>query len=197
MIENYIRENKDKRDFANNFNQIIHNQKDKYNVIFMTYTFNDMKTTYKHEDYEKVFQKIYYKYDNVISLNSSENKKAPMLFLIPEEPLAQHYHGFLFVHKERMQRFQRKTFESVYFNYNEKIKDCEIRIDFHRKFIDPNYNKKNKLDFPKTRPQLQSLYAALLCSDCDYDRCVNYCFKKYTKSTFTSDDFIIIVKEKN
>lgn len=200
LYTDFYFDNKNKKDFSYHLPTIIKNNSCDYNPFFVTFTFNDIKASYRYEDYRIFFRYMYQRFNNALALNAKAFKKAPVLILIPETDPAIHFHGFLLVHKKTSIRFMKNCVETI------GCQDGEDKISFHLpiKIRDP-YPKKMKFEklrsavldkYHRELPMLHTHRAYPMMSATDIDKSASYCGKHFAKSAFTCDDLIIEKRSK-
>lgn len=199
---------KDKKDFADNFNQMIQEHRNNYDPYFVTFTFEDIKANYAYKDYGVFFHYMFQRFDNALVLNSTKYEKSPILILIPETNPAIHFHGILLIHKNTSIRFLKKCVSNITHVQTEEKNSFYMSLGAHYQLqnkIDcpyPNKYKNNAIqdalcnEYNQKVPMLDSYRIHYLSTKNDVERCCSYSCKHFTKSKFSCNDTIIHKKLK-
>ena len=110
-----------KRTLQKNLHEIIKNNTNENDVYFVTFTFENTFTPLRQENYIEYFKFFYRKLNQFTLSSSKQYYTRSSMILIPEEShqcvkknmyAATHYHGFLLVHKNNADRFNRRCVQS-------------------------------------------------------------------------------------
>jgi len=124
-----------------------------HEIYFMTFTFTDMKQERHIDDYHEFFRNYRQRLDNVLLSNTKKFHRRPILLLYPEQYPALHFHGFLLIHKDTSEKFNRRCVQSITEEYIEKLGCFKPSLELKKKFIEP---------YSKARyQQVQALQAVL------------------------------------
>jgi hypothetical protein len=210
----------DKKLFRQSLPTIIKTHMSTHEAFFVTFTFKDMKQNRSKRTYDEFFEYQRQKLDNKLLNNAHAYRKRPFFILIPELSPQNHYHGFLFIHKETINNFNRKCMSEITVEHCTALDKNVVSIRLNEDILSPypksTLNKNLAAEIIKDTPHhlrsafqqhhLNNISKQLLAiadyrihpirEDEEIDRVSNYCFKDFFSSAACYDDIIIKMKDK-
>lgn len=206
-----------KKDFIKHFPRFIEEKSKDYALFFCTFTFKDTTIPATSAAYHEFFDYLRRRIDQRIHASSRVNAVKPILFLIPEKsykPAAEkmhaciHFHGLLFVHKETLQKFDKKCLSNT---LTDEIEEKPF-LHLAPAIISP-YPKDMRISALSTvmneaapKPlNLRKPFKKVFLSICDYRiypiektaeifATFHYSCKNFLQTDFDYDDFILSCK---
>lgn len=175
------------------YNEIVTNNANDYKLMFVTFTFKNIKRSNPYSDYSYFFEAYKRKLYNHLRPRPDSKKEKPFLLLFPESSPAIHFHGIMGIHNQTTTRFGTKFVSYVIPEYCEAVERDVPSIHMQPIFLQPPLTSNYQYlceEYNRAPLQIDD-YRIYPVDVSEVDRVLGYAQKRLLASDFAYDDVLL------